>query len=57
MNQIKKIRTGLVIATLFTGIAIWNGVYMKDGVSVTYFGILALVFLLLDIGKRTSTES
>lgn len=57
MNQLKKIRTGLVIAALFTGIAIWNGVYMKDWVSVTYFSVLALVFLLLGIGKRTSPES
>ena len=51
-----KLRMGLVVFLLYSGIAILEIVRTKNWVAVAYFGILGLVFLLLDSSKRLTAQ-
>ena len=51
-----KLRIGVVVFLLYTGLAVLEIVRTKNWVPVAYFGILGLVFLLLDSGKRVTTQ-
>ena len=52
-----KLRTGFVIFLLFFGTAFLEAFRTKNWIAVGYWALIALVFLLLDNGKKNPDHS